>query len=536
MRRAAATAALALVLLVAPGAAAQVGDPPIQLGEGDQPNVTLDAQGAAHIVFRGAGANSAQLTYCRIPRGGGGCVQRTSIGAPGDSLSLPIAIPNGNVIQVVSYRYGLSGPGFPNFDNTLLFTSTDGGASFGGGTIIGRVGLADAAIGPGAGLSATSDTGPCGTCFQRLPLDGGSAGDTPAVLSTTHVYLSTIGFVDPSTPIVVFADGSSNAQYRRYGGAGDVNDAANWTPPADIGVVDYPILASGPNGTFLIGNSQLSGSTTIARRFDGNAFGAPVQVSQGVRVRDMVQDAGGRLHAVAPAFHPGPTSAALRYMSSDDGVTWHSRDTAWPASLDRMRLAVAGDHLGFVVGTMGSNAVFAAPIGPTAEQPALARTAEATVVSGTVLIRRPGARGFTRLSGSDVIPMGSVVDAVRGRVRITTATRSGGLQSADFFQGAFRLTQDRTGLTTLALVGTTRGAGAGAAKVRVLRRLWGDGRGRFRTRGRYATATLRGTRWLTTDRRDGTQVRVTEGSVVVRDLRRRRSIVLRAGRSYLARR
>jgi hypothetical protein len=68
-----------------------------------------------------------------------------------------------------------------------------------------------------------------------------------------------------------------------------------------------------------------------------------------------------------------------------------------------------------------------------------------------------------------------------------------------------------------------------------VRRLWGrDSGGRFRTHGRHSQATVRGTRWVTVDRCDGTLTRVTEGSVVVRDFARRRSAVIRAGRSYLA--
>jgi hypothetical protein len=68
-----------------------------------------------------------------------------------------------------------------------------------------------------------------------------------------------------------------------------------------------------------------------------------------------------------------------------------------------------------------------------------------------------------------------------------------------------------------------------------VRRLWGrDSGGRFRTYGRHSHATVRGTRWLTEDRCGGTLTRVTEGAVVVRDLARRRSVVVRAGHSYLA--
>ena len=53
--------------------------------------------------------------------------------------------------------------------------------------------------------------------------------------------------------------------------------------------------------------------------------------------------------------------------------------------------------------------------------------------------------------------------------------------------------------------------------------------------GRYSAATVRGTDWTVTDRCDGTLTTVRRGTVVVRDFRLRRTILLRAGKSYLAR-
>ena len=82
--------------------------------------------------------------------------------------------------------------------------------------------------------------------------------------------------------------------------------------------------------------------------------------------------------------------------------------------------------------------------------------------------------------------------------------------------------------------GTARAA---AASKRPPRALWGhDNHGRFRTRGSNAVITVRGTRWYVADRCDGTLTRVTQGSVAVRDLRRHRTIVVRAGHRYLAER
>jgi ferric-dicitrate binding protein FerR (iron transport regulator) len=65
--------------------------------------------------------------------------------------------------------------------------------------------------------------------------------------------------------------------------------------------------------------------------------------------------------------------------------------------------------------------------------------------------------------------------------------------------------------------------------------LWCDGKGRFRSDGRYGSAGVRGTIWLTEDRCDGTLVRVRRGRVDVDDIPRRRTVTLSAGQSYLAR-
>jgi hypothetical protein len=69
----------------------------------------------------------------------------------------------------------------------------------------------------------------------------------------------------------------------------------------------------------------------------------------------------------------------------------------------------------------------------------------------------------------------------------------------------------------------------------VVRRVRGRARGRYRTRGRYSAATVRGTTWTVTDRCDGTLTSVSSGVVVVHDNRKRRNITVRAHRSYLAR-
>jgi len=74
-----------------------------------------------------------------------------------------------------------------------------------------------------------------------------------------------------------------------------------------------------------------------------------------------------------------------------------------------------------------------------------------------------------------------------------------------------------------------------SAKKPKTRKLWGNGKGKFRTKGGFSSATVRGTRWVVIDRCDGTLTQVKEGSVLVRDFKKRKNVIVRAGKQYLAR-
>jgi hypothetical protein len=159
---------------------------------------------------------------------------------------------------------------------------------------------------------------------------------------------------------------------------------------------------------------------------------------------------------------------------------------------------------------------------------------------GTVTIQKPGTTNFLSLTDDARIPVGSTVDARDGAVTITTATDDdGGTQSATFSHGIFEVRQRSTSsVTTLVLRGRLGTCGkriASASRHLGSRRLWGRGRGRFRTRGRHSAATVRGTIWLTEDRCNGTLTRVRRGTVAVRDLARKRTVLVSAGRQHFAR-
>jgi hypothetical protein len=164
---------------------------------------------------------------------------------------------------------------------------------------------------------------------------------------------------------------------------------------------------------------------------------------------------------------------------------------------------------------------------------------------GKVRVKLPGTNRYVDLESLDTIPFGASIDVRKGRVRLYAARNNrGGVQAASFYGGVFRVAQ-RGSVIELQLRGPKPRCGSGKASASThqgskkkkarKRRLWGSGKGRFRTRGKYSAATVRGTQWLVEDSCRSTTTRVKRGVVTVRDFKRKKTIKLRAGDRYVAR-
>ena len=179
--------------------------------------------------------------------------------------------------------------------------------------------------------------------------------------------------------------------------------------------------------------------------------------------------------------------------------------------------------------------------------PCLGKSFLLTLVSGTVRYHQPGKAYQPLSSGSVVLPFGSVVDATNGHARITVESDDqGNLQSGEFWEGAFGVFQQgaKKATTTLTLARGDfsacprtsrkhgkRRAAKGAAAKKPIRALWGSAKGNFRTKGRFASATIRGTQWETEDLCLATRISVQEGIVGVFDFRRKTTTAVHAGQS-----
>ena len=175
--------------------------------------------------------------------------------------------------------------------------------------------------------------------------------------------------------------------------------------------------------------------------------------------------------------------------------------------------------------------------------PVAGESVELETTKGDVLISEPGEETFVRLDETTVVPVGTEVDATGGTVRMTSETADGGSQTGEFSQGGFEVAQERGSTeVTLALRGgdfskcRTDEAKRDRSTVGgpVIRKLFVDTEGEFRTRGRFAAATIRGTRFTAVDACFGTLTDVAEGAVVVSDLTANKRIALNAGQRYWA--
>jgi hypothetical protein len=215
--------------------------------------------------------------------------------------------------------------------------------------------------------------------------------------------------------------------------------------------------------------------------------------------------------------------------------------------------------------TNGPDMTFTTQRGPVPGAPGLGTTFNVSA-TGLVLIKIHGV--FIPLTELTKIPSGTIINALNGTLTLTTALpavqhaliaakkqakkkRKTKTQKGKFGGAIFKATQARSGLASLSLVeGAFKGAPTyasckakkggratiAALSKKTLQLLHGsDNHGKFRTKGRYAAATTRGTVWTIADRCDGTLTHVRKDSVTVNDFVRHKTIILRAGHSYLAR-
>ena len=272
----------------------------------------------------------------------------------------------------------------------------------------------------------------------------------------------------------------------------------------------------------------------------------------------------------------GPGSSTVLYDQTTPAQQVGSDSTEHPVSIPVAGLVpnalyhvrmVASNSAGT---TVGPDQAFTTPASAPPPPPVLGQAVNVSVVSGQVFIEPPPGKslggagdtaalskgtGFVPLTEARQIPTGSEIDALNGSLKMVSNTgQVGKTQTATLTGGVFKVTQTRNGITKgMADFNLIESAFQGAPSYgtckakhkasdatiaslssKTLQLLKVSGHGKFKTTGRYASATVRGTIYTVADRCDGTLTHVIRDTVLVDDFVRHRTILLHAGQSYLA--
>lgn len=456
---------------------------------------------------------------------GSGTTALLTLKAPGSRAS-HLYLGNGGAGSGLELQGGVG-------DDLILVSSTgDAGKLVGSpaGTVL-RDSVARALPGSssaGAGIKVTdgspSSTGPVDLRNVTTFGDGATGEGVTSIISTGRLTLRN-----------VIAHGVQDDLDASHLGSNLTVSYSNFRPAYALGITDGgsnqsapPVLADPANGDF----HELSGSPTVdAGTLDSlvgaaDPDGLARSLGNGPDIGAFELNAAGSALVTGTGTGSGTTSSGT---TSDTTATVDDPAAPIPTTV------------------VGAN-------GKMIAEPHAGKTVNVAPAKGTVLVKLPGATSFVTLAAGVQVPVGATFDTRAGTVRLVSARDATETEQAGVFSGAvFTVRQDATTqlATVLALRGgafgqctsaTARSSRAVTAARRwpgkhVVRSLWArDKGGRFRTDGRYASALVRGTVWLTQDRCDGTLVKVAKGKVAVTDKVRHTTTLVRAGRSYLAKR
>ena len=373
-----------------------------------------------------------------------------------------------------------------SFNTVIVDTVPDGGFSFAGpaGSTVGGTVATIADPNTSATPSAYSATINWGDGSSSAGTVGGGNGSF--AVTGNHSYVA--GGTYPIT-VTITAVGTNQ-------GSSTVSDSATITAAPSTVITGVPTVGSSTKAGF-------AGSV--------NPEGLPTTThfEYGLDSRYSKPGTSGPVYDHSTPSQPvGSDFASHSVSASVSGLV--------PNALYHVRL-VATNAAGT---TNGPDMTFKTDRGPVPGAPGLGKTFNVSS-TGLVLIEVHGV--FIPLTELTKIPNGTIINALHGTLSLTTAlpavqhaaiaakkkakkpkTKT---QKGKFSGGVFKVTQARSGLATLALVEGAKFKGAptyascktkkgkavtAALSAKTLQLLHGSAHGKFRTKGRYAAATVRG--------------------------------------------
>jgi sugar lactone lactonase YvrE len=327
---------------------------------------------------------------------------------------------------------------------------------------------------------------------------------------------------------------------------------------AKAGTIEVVSISTGQNlGVLLTGFEQSDGASIVDIDVDPIAHTLYMVTSQAAAADNTEAPVTGLQLDPPPACNLQPVkvlpgaSAQIRPSCSDIDGGLIEYSVVGPASAGSASNIPDRSALSYVApATVGSATIpfrarsrngrtttFNQPVTIADDTPVVRKTANLSLDSGVVLIKLPGSDKFVPLTEDTLIPMGTVIDASKGKAHLTFANADGSTQDGIFWEGIFQVSQgsgDKP-ITILKLrddlakaasassvpLGTAASVAGGfqawTARKRGKKKngLWGDAHGKFKTSGKGGSAAVRGTRWYVADYKCGALFKTARGKVLV---------------------
>jgi len=294
-------------------------------GATSDPRVVMQTDTTALTSFVDYATRPAGIFHvCQVPLDATSCARTTAVTPTDDA---------GDMSLVFSGPQLLLANGTANF--TEIFTSGDGGATFGPAVRVSRYANAENVLPLPDGrlllVGRGNDSRANDLHAVVVPPDGSGVDTAGFSLPNTDYPGAQRGVADNGGRYVVLGGGfvsvgSTRTQiaYAVYDGSGDPNAISSWTQSTlPLQFNDAPNIAGGPSGVVLVAVD--ADGAVVASKLEGTTFPAPTRIGDPAGkayLPNVTQDATGRITATWQVNGVG-----LRESHSRDGVRWSAPRT-----------------------------------------------------------------------------------------------------------------------------------------------------------------------------------------------------------------
>jgi hypothetical protein len=308
-----------------------------------EPNGTL-------VVARGITSGNGKIDVCVLARGSSKCSDTVTLSplSSDDLFGVPeVFIPSANHVVVLMDACCDNNPA----GSDLLFSSTDGGRTFGAPVRIGTLGVSAAAL-VGHDVVFTSGDDNNGAEVESVPVNASGPPSATAVATTATAYDVGVGSYRGGALIASDYLGTDYTTYVAYAPSGKNFDASG--SYHRVGAFNHEQLIA-MSGDALLTIRTTGSDAVVLRLFNGTSFGpahvVPGTSGGGPEWFAVDQDPSGRVHVFSErAF--SPVSYDLYEVSTATGASWTSPvDLGDAIQNNTFSAALDSSGSGLVVGT-----------------------------------------------------------------------------------------------------------------------------------------------------------------------------------------